>query len=200
MINYAIEAAIQSELFDRVVVSTDAPEIAQIAMKFGAEVPFIRPKHLADDSTPTVPVIRQALEVLMEKTPNIDFACCIYPCAPFLRTSDLIKSFEMLRLSTVDYCFPIAEYPSVIQRALVRRENSLISPLFPEYELQRTQDISPSYYDAGQFYWGKVDAWLRNDRIHSSSMGLVIPSFRVVDIDTEDDWQRAELMWKCITN
>lgn len=195
MIGYAIETALGSQLFDRVIVSTDTLEIANIARKFGAEVPFMRPNELADDLTPTVPVIRQALETLLNTTPNIDFVCCIYPCVPFLEVEDLKISLEMLRCSAADYCFPIAEYSSIIQRALVKNEDEIVCPVFPEYELKRTQDIPPSYYDAGQFYWGIRDAWLKNDRIHSNGVGLLIPSYRVIDIDTEDDWKRAEMMW-----
>ena len=196
MISYAIAAARSSDLFDHIVVSTDDDEIAGIAQECGAEVPFRRPENLADDHTPTVPVIAHAIEQCEKLGWTIGHACCIYPAVPFMAIEDLCEARRLLVESGADYCLPVAEFPSVIQRALKRGEAGLISSFFPEFELVRTQDVEPAYFDAGQFYWGTRQAWLSNPRVHNSSVGLVIPTFRVVDIDTVDDWKRAELMYR----
>jgi len=193
MIAYAIAAARGSDLFDHVIVSTDDEEIAQIAREWGAKTPFVRPVELADDHTPTVPVVAHAIHVCEDILGDqIDHVCCIYPCVPFLEIVDLKESWAFLNRSDVDYCFPIAEFPSVIQRAMKRDEHGRTLPFYPQYELVRTQDLERAYHDAGQFYWGSKRAWLTNPRVHSSAIGYQIPGWRVVDIDTEDDWERAE--------
>jgi len=198
MISYAITAARSSNLFDHIVVSTDDEEIARIAQECGAEVPFRRPKNLADDHTPTVPVIAHAIEECEKLGWTIGHACCIYPAVPFIAIEDLREARRLLIESGADYSFPVAEFPSVIQRALKRGETGHISSFFPEFELVRTQDVEPAYFDAGQFYWGTRKAWLSNPKVHNSSVGLVIPIFRVVDIDTTDDWKRAEFMYRAL--
>jgi pseudaminic acid cytidylyltransferase len=195
MIAYAILAARLSGLFEHVVVSTDDEEIAQVARTWGAETPFVRPPALADDHTPTVPVIAHAITVCQALGWNIDYVCCIYPCVPFIHSDDLKLAFEFLQNSQAGYSFPVTEFPSAIQRALRRSSEGQMQPFYPEYELIRTQDLEPAYHDAGQFYWGKPSAWLSNSRIHSSGIGLPIPNWRVVDIDTPDDWARAEHLY-----
>jgi pseudaminic acid cytidylyltransferase len=200
MIAYAITAAKESGLFDHIVVSTDDEEIAQIAKQWGAETPFVRPEVLANDYTATVPVISHAIEACRALGWKFDNVCCIYPGVPFIQINDLICALGRLAESKADYCFPVAEYPSAIQRALKRLSNGTMQPFYPEFQLTRTQDLEPAYYDAGQFYWGKSDAWLTNLRIHSSGLGYPIPNWRVVDIDTLDDWLRAELIYRSIIN
>jgi pseudaminic acid cytidylyltransferase len=193
MIANAIMAAHGSELFDHVIVSTDDEEIAQIAREWGAETPFVRPVELADDHTPTVPVVAHAIQACEEKIGRlVDHVCCIYPGVPFIEIEDLKESWAMLNRSDADYCFPVAEFPSAIQRAMKRDEHGRTLPFYPQYELVRTQDLEKAYHDAGQFYWGSKRAWLTNPRVHSSAIGYKIPGWRVVDIDTEDDWERAE--------
>lgn len=130
---------------------------------------------------------------------QIDYVCCIYPCAPFIRADDLKKAFLLLEASQADYSFPIARYPSAIQRALKQGTNGMMSPFYPQYELVRTQDLETAFYDAGQFYWGSISVWETNSRVHSSSVGYVLPSWRVVDIDDSEDWQRAEQFYKIFT-
>lgn len=198
MIAHAITAAKASGLFDHVIVTTDDSEIAHIAREWGAETPFIRPADLADDHTPTVPVVAQAVQACEELGWQIDFACCIYPGVPFIQIEDLQGGLALLKKSEADYCFPITEFPSAIQRALKRDANGCMSPLYPEFELTRTQDLEPAFHDAGQFYWAKKQSWLNNARIHSSGVGYPIPNWRVVDIDTADDWQRAESIYQSI--
>jgi len=200
MISYAITAAEESGLFDHIVVSTDDEEIARIANQWGAETPFVRPVELANDYTATVPVIAHAIEACRALGWKFDNVCCIYPSVPLIQINDLIGSLGRLAESKADYCFPITEYPSAIQRSLKLLTTGKMQPFYPEFELTRTQDLEPAYYDAGQFYWGKADAWLSNPNIHSSGLGYTIPNWRVVDIDTLDDWLRAERIYRSIIN
>ena len=198
MIAYAIEAAQKSRLFDHVVVSTDDQGIAQVAQDLGAEVPFIRPAELADDYTGTTPVIAQAIAACREIGWRMDYVCCIYPCVPLIEVTDLELAFEHLLTTKANYVFPVAEFSSAIQRALKLFPDGCMQPFYPEYETTRTQDLEAAYYDVGQFYWGTVSAWLSLFNIHSTGLGLRIPNWRVVDIDTPEDWQRAEIMYKTI--
>lgn len=192
MIAYAITAAKKSGLFDHVLVSTDDEEIATVAKTFGAETPFVRPEELANDYTATVPVVAHAIQACEELGWHFSNVCCIYPGVPFIDVDDLQGSLKRLETGGVDYCFPVTEFPSAIQRALKQGNDGVMQAFYPEFELTRTQDLEPAFYDAGQFYWGKKEAWLNNPKIHSSGAGYVIPSWRVVDIDTPADWDRAE--------
>lgn len=192
MIAHAITIAKSSRLFEHIVVSTDDPEIAAIARDWGAETPFVRPDELANDYTATVPVIAHGVQVCRDLGWTLDSVCCIYPGVPFLQIEDLKGALTLLAKSDCDYSFPITEFPSAIQRALRRMDKGQMQPFYPQYELTRTQDLEPAFHDAGQFYWGKADAWLHNPKIHSSGVGYVVPNWRVVDIDTSEDWVRAE--------
>lgn len=201
MIAHAITAARASGLFGHVIVSTDDEEIAAIALEWGAEIPFVRPVELADDLTPTVPVVTHAIQAFEESIGGqVDYVCCIYPSVPFIEIGDLKESLALLNRSGADYCFPVAEFASSIRRSMKRDENGYMMSLYPQYELVRTQDLEKAYHDAGQFYWGAKQAWLTNPRIHSRATGFPIPGWRVVDIDTEDDWKRAELMHRAFFN
>jgi pseudaminic acid cytidylyltransferase len=195
MIGHAILTAKASGLFDHIIVSTDDEEIAQVAKQFGAELPFVRPSELADDHTPTVPVIAHAIERCQELGWNVEFACCIYPGVPFLMVEDLQQAFELLKNSAADYSFPMAEFPSAIQRALRSDTAGRVSPFNPENVLVRTQDLEAAYYDAGQFYWGPTTSWKTKSGIHLNGAGLRIPSWRAVDIDTSEDCYRAEILY-----
>ena len=199
MIAYAISAARQSGLFERIVVSTDDQEIAELARSEGAETPFIRPGELADDHTTTVSVVAHAIQAIDLLGWKMDRVCCIYPSVPFIDPTDLSGALALLERAGANYCFPVTEYTSPIQRALGRGEDGRMTPLFPEFELERTQDIKVAYHDAGQFYWGQRSSWLNNERIHSNGVGYVIPNWRVVDIDTEDDWVRAQILFHSIS-
>lgn len=195
MIAHAIGIARSSGLFDHIVVSTDDKDIARVATESGAEVPFVRPAELADDHTPTVPVIAHAIGACQALGWRVDQVCCIYPAVPFLQGTDLVTALHMLETNGVGYVFPVAAYPSAIQRALRRLPNGLMAPFYSQYATTRTQDLEPAFYDAGQFYWGFAQTWLEGKIIHQYGAGLIIPSWRVVDIDTIEDWQRAELMY-----
>jgi len=193
MIGHAIAGAQASGLFDRIVVSTDDDEIASVARSLGAEVPFMRPAALADDHTPTVPVVAHAIGACRDMGWTAQEVCCIYPCVPFLQPQDLRAALELLD-EGAPYAFPVTPFPSAIQRALRRADNGSVEPFFPEFAATRTQDLPPAFHDAGQFYWGTASAWLAGLNIHLHGHTIVVPEWRVADIDTADDWQRAELL------
>ena len=199
MIAYAIQAAIASNVFDKVIVSTDDDEIADVAQTYGAEVPFVRPAELADDHTPTVPVIAHAIQACRAQGWDVQEVCCIYPGVPFISTSDLRLSCEQLLETEAHYVFPVTGFPSPIQRALRRLPGGAVEPFQPEYAATRTQDLEAGYFDVGQFYWGKTAAWLQGLNIHLNGVTLVIPEWRVVDIDTPADWERAELLYATLS-
>lgn len=196
MIAHAIAIARASGLFSQVVVSTEDAEIAAVARAAGAETPFVRPEELADDQAATVPVIAHAVEILQQAGVAFNYACCIYPCVPFMQADDLKNAFDLLECVGAKFSFPVAEFPSAVQRALRRTEDGRMAAFLPQYELTRTQDLEAGYFDAGQFYWGKAGDWRVGSRLHSDGAGYVIPSWRVVDIDTPDDWDRAERLHK----
>jgi len=196
MIAYAIEAALASGTFDRVVVSTDDQEIADVARASGAQVPFMRPASLSDDYTPTVPVIAHAIGACEAAGISIGNVCCIYPGVPMLDPADLRTALEVLLAGGTDYVFPVAPYPAAIQRALKRAADGTTRPFHPEHATTRTQDLEPGFYDAGQFYWGLRNAWMDGLTLHTHGKTIVLPEWRVVDIDTPDDWTRAELLYE----
>lgn len=197
IIAYAIQAAKECKLFDRILVSTEDKEIAAIAKGFGTEVPFLRPSSLADDYAGTNEVVAHAIQAWGVMNQKIDMVCCIYPGTPFLKPNDIKDALHLLKNTpTAQYSFPVAEFPSTIQRALRRKNSGLLESFYPEYEQMRTQDLEQAFYDAGQFYWGHRLSWLSNPKIHNSGVGLIIPKWRAVDLDTPQDWERAERMFE----
>jgi pseudaminic acid cytidylyltransferase len=196
MIAWAITTAKESGLFDHIIVSTDDEEIADIGRKWGAETPFIRPVELADDITPTVPVVAHAVKSCFANGWEVEYACCIYPCVPFLQVGDLVDAFDLAQKKDVSFVYPVTEYAPPIQRAMRQLPSGQMQFLSPEFELTRTQDLEKSYHDAGQFYWGKASAWLQHKRMHTDGLGMVIPNWRVVDVDSMDDWKLAENIFK----
>jgi pseudaminic acid cytidylyltransferase len=198
MISRAVAVALKSELFAYVVVSTDDPEIATAATAAGAVVPFARPANLSDDKTPTVPVVAHAVRHCLDAGWDVTHACCIYPCTPLLAVEDLRGALELLLLRNADFVYPVTEYAHPIQRALRLLPSGQMEFLQPENELTRTQDLEKTFHDAGQFYWGNASAWLAEKRMHSGGHGYRIPHWRVVDIDTDDDWLRAELIYQAL--
>ena len=191
MLAYAIGAARDSALFDRIVVSTDDAEIAAVARAEGAEVPFMRAAGLADDHAGTVPVIADAIRRCAALGWDAAQVCCIYPGVPLLQAADLQAALALL--DGADYVFSVSHFPAAVQRALKRDADGAMAPFFPEHVHTRSQDLEPGYYDAGQFYWGTALAWLSGQSPHVNGRGLVIPAWRAVDIDTPDDWRRAEI-------
>lgn len=198
MIAYAIEAAQASGVFDHIVVSTEDTEIAEFAVSIGAELPFMRPRDLADDVTPTVPVIAHAIKACAAVGWRAQRVCCIYPGVPLIQQQDLRRALALLELGGTAYVFPVTPFPSPIQRALARDEQGCARPFHPEYVSTRTQDLQPAYYDAGQFYWGNASAWLDGVNIHANGKTIILPEWRVVDIDTPADWERAEALYRTI--
>lgn len=196
MLAHAIGAASKSGLFEQIVVSTDDEEIGAVAREWGAVTPFVRPDDLADDYSATVPVVAHAIQVCQSLGWAFEHVCCIYPCVPLIDVSDLSQGLALLKgAERTDYCFPVTQFASPIQRALRRLGDGKMQSFYEQYWLTRTQDLEPAYYDAGQFYWGRPEAWLRNSQILSNANGYVIPDWRVVDIDTPDDWLRAEALY-----
>ena len=199
MIAWSIETALESGLFDKVVVSTDCPGISEVARRYGALTPFTRPTELSDDHTPTIPVIRHAIEWLCGEGESMTLVCCLYATAPFVIADDLKRGCRALQSdSELEFAFSVTGFGFPIQRAL-KIENGRIEMLQPEHELTRSQDLAATYHDAGQFYWGTVDAFLQRDGVYSArSAAVMIPACRVQDIDTPDDWTRAELMFQAL--
>ena len=197
MIAWSIEAAIQSGCFDRIVVSTDDAEISDVAMKYGAEVPFVRPTELSDDLTPTLPVIVHAIEWAKESGMHPSLVCCFYATAPFARSVDIRKGQTLLEHSDAAYAFAATSYPFPIQRAIRVTNDGRAEMFWPEHFYTRSQDLEEAWHDAGQFYWGRVTAWesaLRN--FGRESIPIHVPRYLVQDIDTEEDWTRATMLKK----
>lgn len=195
-IGYAIEAAIKAAIFSEIIVSTDDQEIGEISKKFGASIIISRPESLSDDLTPTVPVVAHAVESYLggNKIENLE-VCCIYPVNPFIESSVLIDGLELLRLSPqTSYVLPICSYPYPIQRSVTFR-NSQIVMRYPENALVRSQDLEESFHDAGQWYWGRSATWTAHEKLLFNSKGIRILRWRCQDIDTEEDWKSAELLY-----
>lgn len=195
IIAYSIEVALQSGCFDRVLVSTDDDEIADIATQYGAEIPFKRPGGLASDRVGTLAVIQHALHKVAQFGAPAQFACCIYATAPFLDPDDLKRGLAMLGRADVDFAFSVTSYAYPIQRALRLTPRGRVQMLQPDHPTTRSQDLEPAYHDAGQFYWGRAEAFDKGRPIFSErSMPVMLPRHRVLDIDTPEDWIHAELM------
>ena len=198
MIVWSIEAALESGCFDRVIVSTDDDEIAEVATAHGAQVPFRRPADLADDFTPTLPVIAHAIRQQQDTAP-VGRACCLYATAPFVRAEDLRAGLTLLDDSGADYAFSATTFGFPIQRAIRRGGDGRVSMFQPEHAATRSQDLEEAWHDAGQFYWGRADAWLAGRPIFGPASVIVpLPRSRVQDIDTVEDRDRAELIFNAL--
>lgn len=199
MIAWSIEAALQSDCFDRVIVSTDDHEIATVAREWGAEVPFMRPADLADDYTGTIPVIAQAIGWLREHDRAPDAVCCLYATAPFVQPEDIRRGLDIFAAQTVDYAFSVTSYAFPIQRAIRLTGEGRVAMFHPEHFTTRSQDLEEAFHDAGQFYWGRASAWGEGRPIFSAQAApVLLPRHRVQDIDTPEDWQRAEWLFKAL--
>lgn len=199
IIAYSIAAALTTGLFDRVVVSTDDREIASVAETYGAEVPFLRPAAIADDMTGTAPVVKHAVQALQAAGDEVTCACCIYATAPFVRASDLTTAYQALIAAPAKaFAFSVTSFAFPVQRALAIREGGL-APIYPESSEARSQDLEEAYHDAGQFYWGRASAWMVETPLFSyASIPVVLPRHRVQDIDSLEDWTRAEHMFRAL--
>jgi N-acylneuraminate cytidylyltransferase len=199
MIEWSIEAARLSGCFDKVVVSTDDDEIAEVAGACGAEVPFMRPSDLSDDHTATVPVIAHAIEWHLRSGLDPEQICCLYATAPFVQADDLREGLATLQREDCDYVFPVTSYAFPIQRAIRLTSATRVEMFYPQHLNTRSQDLEEAYHDAGQFYWGRAAAWLERKPIYSpAAVPMIFPRFRVQDIDTLEDWRRAELLFEAL--
>ena len=199
MVAWSIRAAIESQCFDRIMVSTDDDEIASMAKTYGAEVPFIRPASLSDDHTATIPVIAHAIAWQSQHAKAATEVCCIYATAPFIQASDIQQGLQVLQSTGADYAFSVTSYAFPIQRAIRITAEGRLEMFQPEHFNTRSQDLQEAWHDAGQFYWGKAQAWLDGKPVFSKDAAPVkLPRFRVQDIDTREDWERAEYMFNSI--
>jgi len=196
MIVRSIRTALDSGLFEQVVVSTDDADIAELALAHGAQVPFLRPAELADDFTGTAAVIEHALQQL----PAFDYACCVYATAPLLQARFLRQGFELLQQHPDKaFAFSVCSFGFPVQRALTVDGQGALTALYPEFRNTRSQDLPEAFQDAGQFYWGRSEAWLRGEVLYSSaSLPVIVPRHLVQDIDTLEDWKRAEYLYAAL--
>jgi len=196
MIAWSIKAAKESGLFDRIIVSTDDAEIAEVARAWGAETPFVRPPELSNDFAGTTEVVAHATQWALNEGLELDAVCCIYATAPLIQAEDLRNGLRVLESGSWDYAFSVTEFAAPIFRAFKQTADGGIEMFFPEHFATRSQDLPAALHDAGQFYWGRPGAWIEGKKIferHSAPVKL--PRWRVQDIDNQDDWIRAELMF-----
>lgn len=197
MIAWSIEAAIDTGIFDDIIVSTDDEMVATIARNYGASVPFIRPPELSNDHAGTIPVIKHACNYLHTTGKKYSYACCIYATAPFINASDIITGKNLISDKNLDYAFSVSAYPYPIQRALRIKSDGNVEMFKSEMFNIRSQDLEEAWHDAGQFYWGTLDAWINEKPVFSSnSAPIKIPRERSQDIDTPDDWKFAEILFE----
>ena len=198
IIAYSIEAAIQSKLFTEIMVSTDCQETAEIALQYGAKVPFLRSKENSNDFATTYDVIKEIIDEYKKDGVNFKNICCIYACAPFVTANNLKHAYQELSNKQVDTIFPIIEYSFPIQRA-VKIHNEKIELFNIDHLNTRSQDLEKSYHDAGQFYWMKSENILNKGRIITDNCsGIIITELEGQDIDNKIDWKLAELKFKLV--
>ena len=194
IIAWSIEAAKKSKCFDRIIVSTDDKEIANIAIQYGAEAPFLRPSELSNDFASTPSVMKHAASWLADKYKDIDNICCIFATAPLIDFKSIRSGLNMMQEINTNYVVTLGRYSSPIQRAMYISDSNVVDMFEPENFRKRSQDLKDAYFDAAQFYWGKTRSWIKEDLLFSNkTKAIVLDEFRVQDIDTLDDWKMAEL-------
>jgi pseudaminic acid cytidylyltransferase len=199
LIAYSIEAAKASKCFDRIIVSTDDIEIAEVAKKYGAEVPFIRPAEISDDFATTMDVMQHAITYCTEQGYKLNLVCCIYATAPFLLPEYLQQAQAELNDSTIEYAFSVTSFAFPIQRAIKLTDVGTVNMFNSEHSDTRSQDLTEAYHDAGQFYWGKASAFSQGKAIFAAhSKAVILPRKRVQDIDTPEDWELAEALYSVL--
>jgi len=199
MLARTIASLAQTAIFDHIVVSTDDDEIAQIATAAGATVPFRRPAELANDTAGTLPVVAHAIGEIEALGMHAEYVCCVYPAAVLSLSSDFHKALELIRTTGADYVFSATSFAYPIQRALRRTGGGGCEMFWPEYRETRSQDLEAAFHDAGQFYFGRRDAWMAATPLFASrSLMLELPRYRVQDIDVPEDWERAELLFRML--
>lgn len=199
IISYSIEAAIESKIFDEVMVSTDSQEIADVAVKYGAKVPFIRSAKNSDDHSTTADVIEEVLAEYKRQDKEYDYVCCLYPTAPFVTAEKIKDSMEMLKSSKADSVLPVTSFSYPILRSLKIDAEGKLKMNWPENMNIRSQDLAPAYHDCGQFYCLDVKKFLVQKRLFmDNTLPIIISELEVQDIDNEEDWQIAEMKYKLI--
>lgn len=201
MLVRAIEAAFTAGIFDKVIVSTDDQEIADMAVENGAWVPFIRPQELADDYAPTRVVVNHALEWLENNGHQVSHCCCLYATSPFVTGEILKDAWIQLDNSDKDFCFSATSFAYPIQRAFYFDETGNIAMFNESKFSSRSQDLVEAFHDAGQFYWGKTEAFLSDEPMFSAhASAFLLPRYRVHDIDTPEDWETAEIIFSALAS
>jgi pseudaminic acid cytidylyltransferase len=194
IIKKTFEIIKKSKIFDEIVLSSDSDKILNLGKKIGFTKLIKRPKKLSDDYVGTNEVIVHAIKVL-KKEINISNVCCVYPCNPFLQISDLKKAFKLIKNNQKSFFFSISNYSHPIERAFIlNKKNNRIKNINNKFLKYRTQDITSKYFDVGQFYLASKEIWLRK-KIKNKT-GIIIPNWRALDIDTIEDWKKAELFYK----
>ena len=194
IIAYSINAAIESRLFNEIMVSTDDEETARIARQHGAKIPFMRSEKTADDFATLADVVDEVKQQYDKINKSFDVICLILPTAPLIQVSQIIKAYEQLSSNDIDSVRPILRYSYPIQRAVKKNDEELLEMFYPQYREARSQDLEPAYHDAGQFYWMRYGSGLRGKK----KAGLELSEFEVQDIDTLEDWRIAELKYKLL--
>lgn len=199
IIAYSIKAAIASKCFDKIIVSTDDKDIAELAIQYGAEVPFIRDSCLSNDSAHVLPVIKHAIEYFEAKHEFPVEVCCIFATAPFIRSSDIFKAYKQLKEKNLGYCFTATSFSYPIQRAFKINKKKHVNMFNPDLFESHSQDLEEAFHDAGQFYWGMVDFFKQQKPIISeAASAFLLPRYLVQDIDNEEDWKMAEIMYQVL--
>jgi len=199
IISYAIKTALETKMFDKVVVSTDCLKIAKLSKKLGADVPFLRSKSLSDDMTNVDEVIKHAILWFEEHSFFYKNICCIYPTNPFLNVQVIKNVYKLLIKNKSDYAFTVSKFTHNIQRGFNLSKNNKIKKKFTKYEKKRSQDLKEYYHDAGQIYWGKRLAFKNMQNLFTAkSSAYCIPGYLTHDINTMEDWRRAELFFKIL--
>lgn len=198
LIAYSIQTALESNLFDKIIVTTDDEEIASIAKEYGAEVPFLRPKELSDDFTGTGDVVKHAVEYLKACGEEFDYVCTIYATAPLLQPKYLIEGLKKLKDSDAANTFSATSMPFPIQRTFKLNNNGRCEMFTPEHYMTRSQDLEEAYQDAGQFYWKDLNKKSSEIMFGKDSIPIILPRHLVQDIDTLEDWRRAEFMYEIL--
>ena len=192
-IAYPIKLALNSGLFEKVIVSTDDAEIAEVSIKHGAQIPFMRNATLSNDFTITVDVLADAVEQLLSHGEHYDYVCCIYPVTPLLKGVRLNEAFEIIQSGMWDYVFPAIEFPSPVERGFKRGTSGIVEFINPEFANTRTQDIPKTFHDSGQFYFGTTEAWLKKTPILTGNSTFIeLAKNETLDIDDLEDWELVE--------
>lgn len=199
MLAYAIEAAKGAGIFDEIMVSTDSEEIAEVARKYGAKVPFMRSEKTSNDFATTYDVIEEVVTEYEKIGKSFDDICCIYPCVPFLTSKSLRESYEAMNEAKSDALQPVCRYPAPVEWAM-KIENGLLIPNDRESQKIRSQDLAPKYFDVGMFYFCKTDVMLSEKTlVPQNTSAYIINEFECQDIDTPDDWKMAEMKYKLLS-